>query len=383
MKRAWRGWILLSVALVLGPVAAWLGAGAAAQGIGRIYGQVLDREGKPFPDVTVVIQSEMGQTWEVKTDKNGKYSQSGLKGANTIYTIKFKVKDQVIWEEKRRLESAGEEKVDLNIKEKIAKQGAVNVEEEKKREEESKKFEGMKAHFEAGRAALDQAKLIRNEMMRLPADQRSSMQQKLTEVSATAISEFQAAEQAAGPADPNHHIVLAKLGEAYETAGRYEEASAAYQKAIDLKPDEAGYHNNLGNSLAKLGKVPEAMASYEKSAALDPANAANAWRNAGIVLYNANKLKEAIVPLEKAVALDPKNADSWYLLGASRLAAMETKQVGDRLTFVVQPGTVEAYQKYLELAPTGRFAADAKAALASLEQLGFGVQTKVKPRTKK
>src|SRR5712692_5374202 len=168
MKRAWRGWIVLSVALVLGPVAAWLGAGAAAQGMGRIYGQVLDREGKPFPDVTVVIQSDMGQTWEVKTDKNGRYSQSGLKGANTIYTIKFKVKDQVIWEEKRRLESAGEEKVDLNIKEKIAKQGAVNVEEEKKREEESKKFEGMKAHFEAGRAALDQAKLIRNEMMRLP-----------------------------------------------------------------------------------------------------------------------------------------------------------------------------------------------------------------------
>jgi hypothetical protein len=62
---------------------------------------------------------------------------------------------------------------------------------------------------------------------------------------------------------------------------------------------------------------------------------------------------------------------------------METKQVGDKLTFVVQPGTVEAYEKYLELAPTGRFAADAKAALASLEQLGFGVQTKVKPRTKK
>jgi hypothetical protein len=46
------------------------------------------------------------------------------------------------------------------------------------------------------------------------------------------------------------------------------------------------------------------------------------------------------------------------------------------------PGTAEAYQKYLELAPSGRFAADAKAALDALASMGQGIDTKVSTRSK-
>ncbi len=375
---------MLAIALALAGVAGWLGEGAAAQSSGRIYGQVIDGEGKPYPDMTVIIKSDTGQTHELKTDKNGRYSQSGLRGANTIYTISFKVKDQVIWEEKRRLESGGEEKVDLNIKELRAKQGAAAVEEQKRQEEQKKQFEGMKAHFDAGRAALEQAKLIRNEMGRATGDQRAALQEKFSGAAATAVTEFQAAEQATGPIDPNRHIVLAQLGEASEAAGRFEEAAAAYQKAIALKPDEAGYYNNLGNALAKLGKIPEAMAAYEKSAALDPPNAANAWRNAGIVLFNANRMKEAIEPLQKSLQIDPKSAQAWYLLGACLVNTMGYKQEGSKMIPLLQPGTIEAYQKAIELDPNGPYGQQAKQGLEGLQLMGVaGIETKVKPRTKK
>lgn len=360
---------------------AWLDHGAAAQFTSRIYGQVFDRDGKPFPDFTVVIQDDRGQKWEVKTDKNGRYSQAGLRGANTVYTIAFKFKDQIIWEDKKLLASGAEEKVDLNIKEKI---GAAAAEQQKKEEDQKKQFETLKSHFDAGVADLTQAKQARTDIGRAAVDQRHALQEKIKEFSTAAVTEFQAAEQAAGPADPNRHIVLAKLGEAYETAGRYEEAVAAYQKAIELRPEEATYHNNMGNALAKLGKIPEAMAAYEKSAALDPANAANAWRNAGIVLYNANRMKEAIEPLRKALEIDPKSAQAWYLLGAALVNTMGFKQEGDKVIPLLQPGTIEAYQKAIELDPNGPYGLQAKQGLEALQQMGIsGIETKMQSRKKK
>jgi len=60
------------------------------------------------------------------------------------------------------------------------------------------------------------------------------------------------------------------------------------------------------------------------------------------------------------------------------LANIETKQEGDKLTYIIPPGTVEAYQKYLKLAPNGPHAADAQAALDNLQAIGAGVETKVK-----
>ncbi len=383
MKRSYRIWMVVVLALALGPLCAWLGTGAAAQGIGNLtlVGDVKDQEGKPFPEVVVIITSEQGRKWTQRTDKNGHYSQGQL--LTGVYTVGFQVKDRIVWETKVRLETGTDARADANFKELFAKQGAAAVEALKKQEEEKAKFESLKSHFDAGVAALDQARQTRADMQRTPADQRAPLQAKLNDLYGAAVNEFQAAEKATADLDPNHHIILAKLGESYEAAGRAEEAVAAYQKAITLKPDVPGYYNNLGNNLAKLGKIQEAGAAYEKSASLDPANAANAWRNFGIVLYNASKMKEAVEPLKKATELDPKNAQGWYLLGAALVNLMASKQEGDKLILILQPGTVEAYQKAVELDPSGPYGAQAKQGLETLEQMGLGIQTKVKARTKK
>lgn len=313
---------MLMFAVIVGPVAAWLSAGATAQGAGTIIGEVLDQEGKPFPDLTIIIKNaDMGQTYQVKTDKSGKFLQAGLRGG--VYVISVKFKEQIVYEMNARVATGAEEKVTIDFKELKAKAGAAALEEMKKQEEEKNKFEILKVRFESGRAALDRAKAVRTEMQRAPAEQRAAVKQKFDELSATAISELEAADKAAGENDSNRHIVLAKLGESYETAGRFQEAAASYQKAIDLKPDQSGYYNNLGNTLARIGKLEEAMVAYEKSASLDPANAANSWRNAGISLHNAGKMKEALIPLRKALDLDPKHAQTWYLLGTSLVNTME------------------------------------------------------------
>ncbi len=360
---------------------------AAAQNISKIEGEVIDVNGKPFPDVFVTIKNDdTGMSLETKTDAKGRFYQAGLRAG--IHTLTFKMKNpqgqmQQIFEQKVRLTTGGEERVVVNFKELLAKEDAATKEARKKQEEESKKFEGMKGHFDAARAALDQAKALKAEADRAPADQRAGIEEQMAPLLETAITEFKAAEAAAPDNDPNLAIVVYNLGEAYDAAKKYAEAAEAYQKAVVLKPTEAGYFNNLGNVLAKIGKIQEAGEAYAKSAQLDPPNAAQAWRNFGIVLYSNNRLKDAVEPLRKATVIDPNHPDAWYLLGASLLATMESKKEGDKLVFVVQPGTAEAYQKYLDIAPNGRFANDSRAALTALESMGAGVQTKIRSGKKK
>jgi tetratricopeptide (TPR) repeat protein len=382
MKRYASSWLfsVCSVALLL----AVLVPRAAAQGDGSVRGQILDVTGKPWADMGMQLVSDQGAKQETKTDKSGNYSFRGLKpGIYSVFVVlpapnkPYEAKVQV---------QSGEAKADINFKDVVAKQGSAATEQIKKQEEEKAKFEGMKQHFTAGTALLEQERKAKEESGKAPADQRDAAKAKVTDLSNQAVAEFTAAQKASTEKDTNQHIIWAKLAEAYDLAGRNDDAINAYQQAIALKPDIPGYHNNLGNVQARSGKVDDARASYTKSAELDPPNAATAWRNFGISLYNAGRLKEAVEPLKKASELDSKNPQVWYLLGAALVGSMETKKNGDKLEFIIQPGTVEAYQKAVELDPNGgpnSYGAQAKIGLEALQQIQPGIDTKVNIRKKK
>lgn len=355
---------------------------AAAQFDAGFHGQVLDRDGKPWPELGLRFVGEQGQKMETKTDKNGKFFVRNLRSG--VYVIQFLIPNQPQpYEQQRRVGAGEDQEMVVNFKDIVAKLGAAAEEQVKKQEEEKGKFEAMKTHFSTGNTILDQARQVRAELQKAPADQRDPLKQKLTDLTGQAITEFEAAQKAAGEKDPNLHLLWAKLAESYDLAGRNDEAVKAYEQAVALKPESAGYYNNYGNVLARTGKIEDAQKAYVKSAELDPANAASAWRNFGIVLYNANKMKEAIEPLKKATELDPKNAQTWYLLGAALVNTMEYKQVGDRMEVIVPPGTAEAYEKAMELDPNGTYGAQAKQGLDALQQMAPGIQTKFTTKKKK
>lgn len=353
---------------------------AAAQDSG-IAGQILDVTGKPWAELGVQIISDQGLKQETKTDKNGKYSFSNLRAGDYVINVLLPNQPQP-YSGKVKVGGSQTVPVDFNFKDIVAKQGAEYQEAMKKEEEEKQKFLGMKQHFEAGAAALELVKQEKADLTKAPADQRDALKQQITDNSNKAVTEFEASKAAAAEKDPNLNLIMARLGDAYDSAGRTDDAIAAYKQAIELKPS-AAYYNNLGGIYGRAGKIDEAMAAYQKSAELDPPNAAQAWRNFGITLYNAGRLKEAVEPLKKATELDPKSAQAWYLLGASLVGAMETKKVGEKLEFIIQPGTVEAYQKALELDPNGPYGQQAKQGLEALQQIAPGIDTKINTKKKK
>jgi tetratricopeptide (TPR) repeat protein len=382
MKRIQKSWVL--AAIVVAALASVLAPRAAAQQ-GSIAGTILDVSGKPWVDIVMQAVSDQGAKQETKTDKDGRYTFRNLRtGIYSVFVVFPPPNDkQPPYESKCQVQSGEEAKVSINFQEVLAKQGSAAQEQVKKAEEAKSKMEGLKAHFAAGNALIDQEKQAKIELAKAPADQRDAAKQKLTDLSDQAAKEFQEAAKSLVEKDPNASLVWFKLGEAYDTAGRNEEAAQAYQQAVNAKPEVAANYNNLGNVLARAGKIDEARAAYMKNAELDPANAATAWRNFGISLYNANRLGDAVEPLQKSAELDPKNPQTWYLLGASLVYKMTTKKVGDKTEVQFAPGTIEAYQKALELDPNGTWGKQAKEGLDQLQLMAPGIDTKVNLKKKK
>src|SRR5713101_4680426 len=370
-KLALRAFAAIAIAVLAGICAPH----AAAQNNGSISGQILDITGKPWADLGIQAVSDQGAKQEGKTDQNGKYVVRNLRAG--VYTVSIILPaPNKPYEVQCRVQGGEDTKIDLNFKEVVAKQGAEAQEQVKKQEEEKQKFQSMKTHFDTAVVLLDKVKQEKADLAKAPADQRNPLKQALADDSGKAVTELEAAKAAANEKDPNLNLILARLGDAYEAAGRSDDAINAYQQAIAQKPT-AAYYNNLGGVLGRAGKIDEATTAYQKSAELDPTNAAQAWRNFGITLYNANRLGDAIEPLKKSAELDPKNAQTWYLLGAALVYKMTIKKVGDKDVPEFAPGTIEAYQKAIELDPNGQYGAQAKQGLEQLQMMAPGIDMKI------
>jgi tetratricopeptide (TPR) repeat protein len=366
---------------------------AAAQNTGQIVGDVKDLNGKPYADVNVEIKNpDNGKVVTTKTDKQGRFTQVGLPGGLYVVTLTNE-KDKLNFQVQFRVTSGQDNGFNINFKELMAA-NAPSAEEVKKKEEEENKFKNMKQHFDTGMAAMNDSSNLRTQLKAAPADQKASIQDKLNTDYQTAITELTQAEQGVQAKDVRTHAtVWSNLGQAYEFAGRYDEAANAFQKAAELAPSAAFYDHlslNLANAAAAQtdpkaaeAKIADAGASCEKAAALDPSVKAHCWKNVGAILTNKGRLPEAVGPLQKATEADPKDAQAWFLLGGALSSKIDSKQQGDKLVYIIPPGTAEAYQKSIDANPTGPYAPQAKAALDQLAALSGGEDTSIGKKKKK
>lgn len=171
----------------------------------------------------------------------------------------------------------------------------------------------------------------------------------------------------------NLPVVLSRAADSWAAAKQYDKAVADYQKAIaadPTNPANGGYMNNLGTVYGHMGKTDLAIQEFQKAAQADPAGAARYDFNIGAIAMNAGKLDVAADAFKKATQADPKYADAYFLEAQS---LMGKATMGKNGKVVPAPGTVEALKDYLNVAPTGKYAAMAK---QMLDTLTGKVQTK-------
>ncbi len=132
---------------------------------------------------------------------------------------------------------------------------------------------------------------------------------------AAAESDYRAALARA----PDHPLALHYLGVIAYQQGRPGDALPLLERAAELRPDEAEFHNNLGLALAALDRYDLAVAAYQRTLALNHAHA-GAWNNLGLALTGCNRLADAIESLRKAIALRPDFGQAHWNLALALLA---------------------------------------------------------------
>ena len=356
---------------------------AFAQESGSVKGVCKDVEGKPIVGAVVEWANlDNGRKYDLRTNNKGEYFSLGIAPGHYKVILLGQDKKEIFHYNGYTV-NLDENTLDFDMK-----------------KEQAAAAQGSGLTPEQVKAQQEQAAKVAKENTTI-----KSLNEKLAAAKAaadagdfdSAIAQITEATQV----DPTRDLLWAKLGDyeltsaakqtdAAEKTKRYDAAVTDYQKAVDLRqkaldaapapkpPDAAktlaSFYNNLGKAEAQMAKTDDAVKSYNQAAQLDPAGAGMYYFNLGAILTNANTKndsemrKAAAQAFDKAIAADPTRADAYYWKGTNLIGAATLQ--GDKM--VAPEGTAEAFQKYLELAPTGPHAEEAK---AMLQGLGAPVET--------
>ncbi|MGA3082358.1 MAG: hypothetical protein ABSD44_13465 [Terracidiphilus sp.] len=187
-----------------------------------------------------------------------------------------------------------------------------------------------------------------------------------------------------------NELGLAQLGMAKmkNDSSKYDDAEANFKKALSVEavaskpsPGNLGNANSaLGELYARTGKVPEANAAYDAAAKANPSSAAVYLTNEAAIFVNAGNGDAAAAAADEAITADPKQALPYYLKGQGLIQKATLDPAGK---MILPAGCAEAYQKYLDLAPTGQFVADVKGILTEASQVHNTAYGDVTPKKKK
>lgn len=350
--------------------------GALAQTT-TVQGLVKDPSG-PVTGAQVQLKDiDTGRKYTLKTDKSGKFFSIGIspgkfdvtvsKDNKVIYTTQFQA-----------TLSQDVNQLDIDLTPAQPGQAAPPPPRSGMQQQQPKLTEEQKKQIEEvnkKNAEITKENAQIGNLNTLLKEAQADMQAKNYD---QAVTTMQQAEQAD---NGQHHQVYGVLGAAYLNDKKYPEAVDALNKAVQLatsgtaaaapntKTMLASYYDNLGQAYAKSGKIPEAVDAYNKEVEQDPTHASQAYYNEGAVLTNSGKTDDANAAFTKSIQADPNHADSYYQRAINSLQKATVDKSGK---MIAPEGTVDDFNKYLELQPSGPYAEGAK---QMLDTLGAKVQT--------
>jgi tetratricopeptide (TPR) repeat protein len=342
--------------------------------ITAIEGDVKGPDGNPAVKAVVKItRTDIKGNYKCDTNKKGHYFYNGLPLGtyNIVVEIDGKEMDKV-----------------NGVRTKLGDPTPVNFDLQKIAADHAAKSAALQSQAAAGqpltkeqergmtkeqKEAMDKALKEREAQMKKNKELNDAFTAGLTANQSKDYETAVASLTKASELDPKQVAVWAQLADSYvglaskKTGPEFDATMAkgieCYQKAIELNPTDAATHNNFALALAKAKKFDETQKELQKAAELDPPKAGQYYYNLGALLTNSGQSEAAIDAFKKAIAADPNHAESYYQLGISMMS--KVTMVDNKP--VPAPGTVEAFQKYVQLAPNGPNAATAQEMLKSFD----------------
>ena len=338
-----------------------------------IQGTVLGYDGKPLANAVIKLdRTDIKGALQTKTNKKGQWMYMGLAVGST-WNISCVVDGKV----------AGQA---MNIRAGLGDPTESNFNLQKQQATDQARTEANKKAAETGQVGdelsrgmtPEQKVALQNQIASQAAAMRQSkalqdafsagMTAKESKQWPDAIANFEKASQL-GPTQSavwaglaESHVGLAQTKTGADFEAEMAKALEYYAKAVTLKDDDASIHSNYARAYAIDKKFAEADAEAAKVAEIDPPAAGRAYFNLGAILSNVGQPDRAAAAFKKA--MDANFAEAYYQYGLILSGKASVDNATGKVT--PAPGTVEAFQKYIELAPTGPNAQAAKDMIASL-----------------
>jgi tetratricopeptide (TPR) repeat protein len=384
MKRTLSRWLGLAaagfLALALAPGHAQQAPAAAT---GKIHGRVINPTGQPQGGGTVNLSTDGGVTlkFSFPVDDSGNYTGEAPAGT---YMVVYRAADTPAGKMVDSIRGvkvvAGQDTaqdVDMSRQEYIDKM----TPEEKKQLEDLRKqnADALKANvlitqLNADLKVVNQDKrdidnaatLAQQALGGTPS--KTDLASKVTEIRTAKYTDIVSLATKDTGLKPDEALLWNQLGYGQAGLKHYDDAITAYKKAVDLEtaskkprlPVIGQAQAGLGECYARTGKVPEANAAFDAAAKADPGNAQLYLKNQAIIFFQEGNSTAQSAAADAAIKADPNPNDPnlailYYIKGQGLIMNATVDAKGH---YVLPPDCAEAYQKYLQLAPKGQFAAD-------------------------
>jgi tetratricopeptide (TPR) repeat protein len=390
MKRTFSVWLSLLLALAIVP------ALAQDKPMGKIHGHITNPVGVAQTSGNVSLSSGPGTedkaTFTVNT--NGDYAGDAPVGS---YTAIF-----------RQVDTPKDKQVDHVDNVKVVAGQDISVDFDMSRPEfiktlppdVQKQLEETKAKNSAALKANEVIKRLNSDLKQVSQDikdadgasaqaaqelgagaNRQAIDAKVQEIKTQKFTDAEGLMKQDTAAKPDASILWARLGQAQIGLKKYDDAAESFKKALDVEtaskkpsPEVQGLANSgLGETFARQGKVQEANDAFDAAAKANPTQAAFYLKNEAVIFFQQGNATAQVAAADKAIALDPSNPLLYYLKGQGLVGNATIDPKTQKI--VLPPGCAEAYQKYLDLAPNGPYAADAK---GILDQAGQKINSSYK-----
>jgi tetratricopeptide (TPR) repeat protein len=328
--------------------------GFAQEKVGTIHGHIQDPLGNPIPNAVVTVSTDgKDAKYTFTADANGDYKGTDIAPGTYFLNLSKDTKpiDQLL-SVKIVADTDQVENFDLSRAEYVAKMTP----------EQRKAMEEVKAKNAEALKANSVIKNLNADLATARADNKAK-----NFADAEALMTKDAALK------PDAAVIWLELANAQAGQKKWPDATTSYQKVIALetaspKPNAdviAGANNGLGEALASQNKLDDSKAAYEAAAKANPPGAAMYYTNETIILSRAGQSDATAAAADKAIAADPTKPIPYYLKGQALIGKATVDKAGK---IVAPPGCIEAYQKYLELAPDGQFAKEVTDVLTGMGQ---------------
>jgi tetratricopeptide (TPR) repeat protein len=362
---------------------------------GKIHGHVTDPAGASRTAGTVSLSTDGGRTskFSFPLSSIGDYAGEAAPGT---YTVVFRAPETPVDKMVDSIENvkivAGQDvlqDIDMSRKEfvdKLTKEQQKQLEDLKKHNSEALKANAVVNKINGDiRAANQDLKDIEEAhataVQALGASaSKADLEAKENAIKVAKYTEIETFMLRDTVAKPDVSGLWAQLGQAQlglaRTQGdktKYDDAEVSFKKGIDLETaakkqspvNQGAAYSGLGEVYARQGKIPEANAAFDSAAKANPASAGFYLKNEAVIFFQEHNPAAQAAAADEAIKADPNLPILYYLKGNGLIAATTVDNATHKL--VPPAGCLEAYQKYLELAPTGMYSSEVKGILTGFQ----------------